>query len=271
MAVSHEDIDGTTPTGPPANDARTPSVGLGARRAVWIAVVYFMVQVILGGLIGIGVAVYLGIRRGIVDSASVAEAIGRLTLPISVVAALVGGWMAFRMVRRSLPGSIGSGALTSLGWSASPRSEWASATVIGFMIALGYVFLLVPINPPTEDQAMGPVAAAASAGGWQLHLYAVFTLLLAPPIEEFVFRGVLFQGLSNKIGVGSAAVIVTVVFTSLHATETLAYWPAWVAIALLATTTVLLRLRTRSLLPPIGAHFGYNLCIVLATYVGTAQ
>jgi membrane protease YdiL (CAAX protease family) len=95
-------------------------------------------------------------------------------------------------------------------------------------------------------------------------------LVLAPPIEEFVFRGVLLGGLSNKLGIRTAGIIVTLVFVLVHASETLGYWPAWVGVALLASAALLVRLRTRSLMPAIGVHAGYNLCLVITVYAGAA-
>jgi membrane protease YdiL (CAAX protease family) len=113
------------------------------------------------------------------------------------------------------------------------------------------------------------LATSALAGGWQRHLWAFLALVLAPPIEEFVFRGVLLEGLSKSIGALAAAGIVIFAFVIVHVSETLTYWPAWAAIALLAGAALFFRLKTRSLVPAIAAHVGYNLVQVVCAYVGT--
>ena len=133
---------------------------------------------------------------------------------------------------------------------------------------------LAPQHPEWKDKE--PFASvlkgdfkSALAGGWPRHLWAFFALFLAPPIEEFIFRGVLFTGLSNKFRVPTAALIVTLVFVLMHATEALSYWPAWMGLTLLGSATILFRHKTGSLLPAIGIHASYNFSMVATAYIGT--
>jgi membrane protease YdiL (CAAX protease family) len=183
---------------------------------------------------------------------------------------VVAGIIALWMTRRTLPGPVTEGALAPLGWRRSPTSTIAVAALTGVALSLVYLFVLVPISPPPEEQQWGPLATAAQSGGWPRFLWAVLALVLAPPIEEFVLRGVLLSGLSNRLGIPAAALIVSLLFVIVHVTETLAYWPAWVAVGLMACAAVFFRIRSESLLPAIGAHAGYNLALVVAVYLGFA-
>ena len=240
---------------------------MGARRAIWITAVYFLAQFLLAIAVGFAAGVCFAIARRGGDSAAGTEGMELLTVPIGVLGVLVAGFLALRMARRTLPGPVGRGSLATLGWRPSSASGIAVAALIGCVVSAGYVLVFFSASPPAEGQQWGPLATAAASGGWARILWSILALVLAPPIEEFVFRGVLFSGLSNAIGIRLAAIIASVVFVLAHVTEVLGYWPAWMGIILMACATVILRIRTGSLLPAIAAHAGYNLIIVIATWL----
>jgi membrane protease YdiL (CAAX protease family) len=240
-------------------------------RAVAITVVFFVVQVVMGIALGIGVGVHVAITGGGQDTASrMADTLGRAMLPAALAGVVLGAFVAFRMTRRTLHGPISSGALAPIGWRPAPVSQTAMAVLVGCLLSVLYMFVLARISPPTEGQPWGPLATAALSGGWPRLLWALLALVVAPPIEEFVFRGVLLQGLSQSLGVPRAAVIVTAVFVLAHASEALAYWPAWVGVILFSIAAVLFRLRTRSLVPAVAVHAAYNLGLVVAVFAGAA-
>ncbi len=195
-----------------------------------------------------------------------ADFAAQFDMPVAIVSLMISALIIFQMTRRSLPGPIGEGAFVSLGWRASPGSYVLLAGGIGALIAVGYVFILTPAVPPVEGQSWGPMAMAADAGGWQRFFWAVLALLVAPPVEEFVFRGILFSGLSGAIGTIFSAIIVSFLFVILHVLEAIHYWPIWVAIISLAILTIILRIKIKSLLPCLAAHFTYNLVLVIIVY-----
>lgn len=244
---------------------------LSAGRAIVIFVGFFLVQLAVGFGLGTSVGVYLGAIRGYTDSSAISEAMAAFILPISMLGIVVAGLVAFWMTRRTLCGSIGQNALAPLGWKPSAAPMIAMAAMTGGIVSLIYLFVLVPAHPPAEGQQWGMLAVSAAMGGWTRFLWAILALVLAPPIEEFLFRGVLFSGLSNALGPFASAVIVTIVFVVMHSTEALGYWPIWVALCMMAGAVVLFRIRSESLLPAIAAHTGYNLVLVIAVYLGAYQ
>jgi len=239
---------------------------ISAKRAIVIGVVYFLAPVLFGICLSFVVGMYFAATQKGADFADLSDAMAPLMLPIGLLSMVVAGLVVFWMVRRTLNGPVAKTALVSLGWRASSLSNIAIAMATGCILSLIYLFFLTPLSSPAEDQEWGPLVTSAMAGGWQRILWAIFALSLAPPIEEFVFRGVLFSGLSNTIGVPIAAFIVTIAFVLAHASEAQHFWPAWVGISLLACATVILRIRTGSLLPAIAAHACYNLVLVLAVF-----
>jgi membrane protease YdiL (CAAX protease family) len=96
----------------------------------------------------------------------------------------------------------------------------------------------------------------------------ISAVLLAPPIEELMFRGALLGGLADTGNIRKAAIISGTTFWLMHGPE-FVHWPAAVAIGLLTVLATVLRLRHRSLGPAIAAHFGYNL--ILAGVISLAM
>jgi membrane protease YdiL (CAAX protease family) len=260
---------------PPTDDVVAPctprrdSQGLRAWPAILIVVAYYFVQLMFGILLGVGVLAYHAAKHGSVTPAVVADVqrtAMTASLPLGVVALIAGGGVAFLLTRRTLRGSLREGALQSIGWSGTRSRQVVVAMCLGVLLAAIYLLVLAPLHPPRGGQQWGPLATAAAAGGWQRAVWAVLALLVAPPVEEFVFRGVLWSGLRRSMGTAVAGLVVTVLFVGSHALELRGYWPVWVTIALLGVGTVVMRSHTKSLVPPVALHASYNASLVLFVY-----
>ena len=90
-------------------------------------------------------------------------------------------------------------------------------------------------------------------------------LLFSPLIEECLFRGILYGGYRRSFGPLWAAVLSTGIFWVLHISEMIHYWPAMVAIALLALVALSQRLKFGAIGPAVAVHLGYNGIVVLGT------
>jgi len=239
-------------------------------RAVAITVVFFVVQIVIGVALGIALVVYVAASGPAAGASSrMADALRPAVLPVALAGSVAGAIVAFWMTRRTLRGPISSGVLASIGWRPSAVSDAAMAALVGCLLSGFFVFVLARISPPAPGH-VGPLATAAASGGWPRLLWAFLALVIAPPIEEFVFRGVLLEGLSQSLGGRNAALIVTAVFVAAHASEALAYWPAWAGITLMSVAALFFRVRTRSLVPAVSVHAAYNLVLIIAVFVGAA-
>ena len=133
--------------------------------------------------------------------------------------------------------------------------------------ALGLAFVLLssfvphhPTHPPSV------LVQAASLPGPTRWAWVVSALLLAPPIEEAMFRGAFLGGLAQTWGWPAGMLLSGATFWGLHASEWLDYWPAAAALGTLTLLVTLLRVRTRTLGACITAHFAYNLVLALAAF-----
>jgi membrane protease YdiL (CAAX protease family) len=255
------------PVAPLASEAEEPKPRLGAKRALFILFMFIAGQAVAGLMGGIILGASQGLGRPgtklVIDPLSL--------LIIGGAGVVVGGAVVLYLVRLTFPGVPMSQALASVGWRKAPPKAVLGGVAAGLGLSLFYLFVISTIFPAGEASHMGPLAEAASHPGLPRHIWALIALGLAPPTEEFVFRGVLFTGLSRSWGVVWAGIAVTALFAAGHLTEVVYYWPALISIALAGVVALIARLRSGSLAPAVAVHFTYNLGIVLALYTGLAK
>jgi membrane protease YdiL (CAAX protease family) len=101
-------------------------------------------------------------------------------------------------------------------------------------------------------------------------LWIISVLLLAPPIEELLFRGILYGGYRRSFGPVWAGVLTTSVFVICHLPEMVYFLPSIVGITGFAIAALWLRLRAAAIGPAVAAHFGYNAVLAIAVANATS-
>jgi uncharacterized protein len=188
-------------------------------------------------------------------------------LPAGVlISVIVGAASVLLLYRWKAQRSLLATAREELGWGPSKPRHLVLG--FGFGLALAAAYLLgAPLlakSPRLSD--MGILSQLASAGGLARAVWAFAGVILGPPLEEFLFRGVLFSGLARSWGRMAAVLGTTVIFALLHLPEVGVYWPAAVSVTLLGLATALIRARTGRIVPCIATHCAYNLTMVLTAY-----
>jgi membrane protease YdiL (CAAX protease family) len=266
MAVEHEQ-DADVPSAGRAFPV--PSGSLRTGHAILITLAFYVSQVVLGVAVAIGAVAYYAVTRPRLTPEVLAQVQRVIVLPVSLLGAIVGGLVAVGLTRSALRRSSQTGDLGPVGWCLAARQHVLMAAILG-VSASGVYLILLHVFPPDPTKTWGPLATAADAGGWQRLMWALLAVVVAPPVEEFVFRGVLWTGLLRSMTAGVAGAAVTLLFVLSHAFEARDYWPAWLAISLLGVGTVLMRARAGSLIPPMALHACYNAGLVAAVYLGAA-
>ena len=170
------------------------------------------------------------------------------------------GWgaMWFLLVRWRRLGFRASLALTD------PPTELLAGAFIAGLVLQVLVALLSLAAPPPPDFA-SPFQPFVQAGWPGLMALGVLALVLAPLLEESLFRGMLLPPLRARLGFPMAALVVTALFTALHATQTGTYWPGILGIFICGMVLAWLREDSDSLWPPVIFHAGFNTTAFLAT------
>jgi membrane protease YdiL (CAAX protease family) len=89
-------------------------------------------------------------------------------------------------------------------------------------------------------------------------LFGVLGVLVAPLVEETIFRGFLYPVIARRLGVASGVVITGALFGLTHAAQ---LWGGWGQIALLVLVGIVLtwvRARTGTVAASYFVHLGYN-------------
>lgn len=123
--------------------------------------------------------------------------------------------------------------------------------VLGMMIASFFQIFLTP------DQ-LGPVTSLTLSPGAHQLFITILGILIAPFVEELLFRGLIFGGLTYSFGFWWSAILTTSVFTLMHLSEIVHFWPNAITISVLGAALLALRVKSRSIGPSIVAHFAYN-------------
>jgi membrane protease YdiL (CAAX protease family) len=240
-----------------------PPQPFGARRALLAFLVYVAAQFATGIVAGILVAIWYAATRGLRAPGVIAEAMRSATILGAIFGVIVGGWVVYRRVLRAMPAVESGHRLAPFGWApAAPRAKLA-AVLIGVVLA-ALCLAAMALFPPPPGARPGLLGRSIAGGGWLVYGWAILAVAVAPPVEEFVFRGVLWTGLARRRGTLAAGAIVTLLFVAMHLTEAWGNVPALAAIAGLGIATLWMRVATGSLIPSILLHAAYNAVLAVA-------
>jgi membrane protease YdiL (CAAX protease family) len=168
-------------------------------------------------------------------------------------------WASRRKGQRSLT--------RDFGWRLRLRDWWWPVVGIGVTIGLGILLWpmnrLLPDQPETQDVARD-LANVTRPGAVVLAILAV--VLLAPAVEELLFRGALLRSLQRRTSDGWAIAIQGTVFGLIHASGTsfdLNAIPTLAALTVLGVFLGVIATRSGSLSRAMLIHAGFNAVALL--------
>lgn len=134
-------------------------------------------------------------------------------------------------------------------------------------VALALVVQLAPpLLPDRDDFPLTRLFTSPLAG----YAITAFAILIAPFMEELIFRGIVFLFFENLVGPRFAIVGTALLFASLHVPE---YWGAWnhmLLILFVGLVFSLARGLTGFLTPSVLLHVAYNAALMVGLYYQTA-
>jgi membrane protease YdiL (CAAX protease family) len=150
---------------------------------------------------------------------------------------------------------------TGLKWR-PPTAREAFQFALGGVL-LGFLIARAPhLLPDREDFPLERLFSSPGAA----YALAFFAIVVAPFMEEVIFRGVLFAFFERLAGLRFAISGTALLFAGLHVPE---YWGAWnhaLLILVVAAALSLARALTGSLAPSVILHLAYNASMMAALF-----
>jgi membrane protease YdiL (CAAX protease family) len=100
-------------------------------------------------------------------------------------------------------------------------------------------------------------------------LFVAMAVLIAPLVEETLFRGYLYPLFARSFGITPGIVITGVLFGLMHGAQLGWTWGLVTMLILVGIVFTLVRARTGSVFASFLMHLGYNSLISIATLIGT--
>jgi len=157
----------------------------------------------------------------------------------------------------------------ALGWHSLDGTETNSLTAIKYLFGGVALAIIVTVMGQFVKQS-GPVPFEEFFKARQSVLMLMaFGILVAPLVEETIFRGFLYPVAARQFGVVPGILFTGFLFGAFHAMQ---LWGAWGQIALLVLVGIVLtaiRARTGSVLAGFLVHIAYNSTLFAGLLIGS--
>ena len=254
---------------PPRPDlADLPPADLAEGRRIatwrWWEVVVFT---LLGFVIGVIAATpfFIALRP---DASGAVDAPGLL---ISAVADLVMGGVLLLWLRARHPGWV-----TVIGWPAPGQRlrELAVGAGFGFLLEVVAVVtgtvVATAIEALTGEEVRSAEQVSPDLRGWGIAILVLMAVVVAPVVEEFVFRGLLFRSLADRYGFWVGAIGSAVPFGLTHVAvgASVDLWALRITLIVVGIVLAWIHWRRRNLMANVVAHASFNLIGVVIILSG---
>ena len=154
--------------------------------------------------------------------------------------------------------------LSALKWK-----NLSAHSTVRYLLGGAVLSLVVMIIPPLLPEKKGFPLEKMFNSPASAYAIAAFAVLVAPFMEELLFRGLLFAFFEKHGGLTFAIISTALLFAGLHIPE---YWGAWnnvVMILVVGLTFSIVRGLTRSVTPSFVLHLAYNGTLMLLLFLQT--
>jgi membrane protease YdiL (CAAX protease family) len=178
---------------------------------------------------------------------------------------------AFLFLYISLALYPGSPFWRTLGWRSITRSSGGKPWIpwLYFFSGCGLsvlVFIVTAKIHPPEDVPIEEIFHYKNTA----MLFMAMAVLVAPLVEETVFRGYLYPLLAKSFGVATGVIVTGVLFGLMHGAQLGWTWGLVSVLIMVGVIFTFVRARTGSVFASFLLHLGYNSMIALATILSTS-
>lgn len=233
--------------------------------------ILILVVLAFGGIVLISILIMLALRLAGLPAAQIGNSPGTMSA-IAIVAQIFLDLGLLAYLAAQMRMRFHSPFWRTIGWRAIKtrslvRTLPYSALVLGgFSLAAIVAFAeeLFPPKHPLPIQAVTQTPHAAV-------LFMLSAVLVAPVVEETIFRGYLYPVAARSFGVGMGVVFTGTLFGLLHARQ---LWGGWWQIALLVMVGIVFtiaRAATRTVVASYVLHVSYNALPVIAALLSSVR
>ena len=147
----------------------------------------------------------------------------------------------------------------------TPAAPKALLFFLGGIALAVAIQIMPPLLPDRDDFPLTRLFTSPQAG----YAIAAFAILIAPFMEELIFRGVLFSFFQHLVGDRFAVLGTAALFATLHVPE---YWGAWHHVFLILVVGLVFstaRGVTGSVATSVILHVAYNASLMTALFIQT--
>jgi membrane protease YdiL (CAAX protease family) len=132
------------------------------------------------------------------------------------------------------------------------------AVVVGSFVAGGIVASI--LQALTGEEVQAPEQVSPSIAGWGVVVLVLLSIVVAPAIEEFVFRGLLFRSIADRWGFWLGAIGSGVPFGLTHVVpgRAIDVWSLMITLMFVGIGFAWIYWSRRNLLANIAAHATFN-------------
>lgn len=174
------------------------------------------------------------------------------------------GWCFWFLHRRG-PALLRDPRPCGVAWAPAPGRAYAAAAGAALAVVLVVAALFHFLPPDLRELQQLPDQAVFQAPGWVRAGLGLMIVLVAPVVEEFVFRGGIFAALATRLSPLISGAITTLAFVALHSPEKIHYPPGFLDVTLMAAASAWLRVRFGSIRPCILLHMLYNIGVIMVS------
>ncbi|WP_342349801.1 CPBP family intramembrane glutamic endopeptidase [uncultured Nitrospira sp.] len=190
------------------------------------------------------------------------------TAPFLSIVSVVGGagtglWIIFKQSKGQSPFQW----LFKSIWEPNHGSFFTWPFFIGLSLSLGWGLCFFYWFSPDHTLPRPFTSQMLNAPFIPQLFWIVLIVVIAPFIEECLFRGILYAGFSQTWGPLPGGIIVTGMFVAVHFPKIYVYPPAALAILCLGLATLWLRMRTQALTSGMVCHMTYNAFCVMGMFL----
>jgi len=228
-----------------------------------------LVALVIGGSAVVGLIIAMALRLSGVSIAALRKSPGTMSVLAIVAQMLLDlGVLAYLAAQMRL--RFHSPFWRTIGWrpigTGSGAFPYVALSFGGFALAMVVAVaetLFPPKHPlPIQSMTQSPHAAL---------LFMLTAVLVAPVVEETIFRGYLYPVAARSFGIGMGIILTGTIFGLLHARQ---LWGGWWQIALLVVVGIVFtvaRAATRTVAASYVLHASYNALPVIAALLSSLK